>query len=116
VCERRHQIWSVGGKGWTLFSLRYDTLCDFYFVCWEGAMAEGGVYSECVRTVWFDGCDDVVYLSHILPEGNDGNGGRERIERGIRHKGGTTGRRDYLNDVLPHTLPTLTVDRPRPVP
>jgi len=46
VCERLRQICSVGGKGWTLLSLRYDTLCDVYLVCWEGVMAEGCVYSE----------------------------------------------------------------------
>jgi len=37
TCERVHQIWSVGGKGWKSLGLRYDTLCDVCFVCWEGA-------------------------------------------------------------------------------
>ena len=32
ACERLRQTWSSEGKGWT-------TLCDVYFVCWEGVMA-----------------------------------------------------------------------------
>ena len=27
----------------------YDTLCDVYFVCCEGTMAQGGAYSERVQ-------------------------------------------------------------------
>lgn len=69
----------MGEKGWILLGPLTLTLCDFYLVCWEGATAEGGVYSECVRTVWFDGGDDVVHLSHILLAGNGGGGGRERM-------------------------------------
>ena len=40
ACVSVYQIWSVGGKGWTFLSLRYDTLCVVYFVCWEGVKAD----------------------------------------------------------------------------
>ena len=53
-------------QGWTLVGLRYETLCDLFFISWEGSISTSGSYSKHILTI---SLDDVGVGSRV---GNNG--------------------------------------------
>ena len=64
-------------QGWTLVGLRYETLCDLFFISWEGSTSTSGSYSKHIRTISLDDVGvgsrvgnngtTIVHSSNILP-------------------------------------------------
>jgi len=45
------QIWCMGGQGWTMLGLKYESLCDLFFISWEGSSSVYGSYSQHFQTI-----------------------------------------------------------------